>query len=46
MLDINQLREDKGGVPDLVRESQEKRDISPVTVQECIEADELWVSGV
>jgi seryl-tRNA synthetase len=46
MLDINKLREDKGGEPDLVRESQKIRGISPATVDDCIAADEEWIKGI
>lgn len=45
MLDINKLREDRGGEPDLVRDSQRRRGISPDSVDECIAADKAWSKG-
>lgn len=44
MLDINLFREDKGGNPDLVRESQRKRGKAPETVDEVIALDKEWVA--
>lgn len=45
MLDINKVREDRGGEPDLLRESQAMRGLDPATVDACIEADGEWLSG-
>lgn len=42
MLDINLLRVDKGGNPDLVRESQRKRFASVELVDEVIALDQAW----
>lgn len=41
-IDINLLRKEKGGNPDLVRESQRKRNKDPKTVDIVIELDEQW----
>lgn len=43
MLDINELRADKGGNPDKVRESQRRRHASVDLVEEVIELDRQWV---
>lgn len=45
MLDINLFRVEKGGNPDLVRESQRRRGKDPKTVDEIIELDKEWVAG-
>jgi seryl-tRNA synthetase len=45
MLDINLLREEKGGRPDVVRESQRKRGASVALVDEVIELDNQWRKG-
>jgi seryl-tRNA synthetase len=42
MLDINLFRVEKGGNPDLIRESQRKRNASVSVVDEIIEIDEQW----
>lgn len=39
VLDVNLFRKDKGGNPDLVRESQQRRFASVDLVQEVIDAD-------
>lgn len=41
-IDINLLRKEKGGNPDIVRESQRKRNKDPKTVDIVIELDEQW----
>ena len=43
MIDINLLRVDKGGNPELVRESQRKRGASVELVDEIIPIDREWV---
>lgn len=43
MIDINLLRVDKGGNPELVRESQRKRGASVALVDEIIAMDREWV---
>lgn len=43
MLDINLFREDKGGNPELIRESQRKRGKSVEEVDRVIETDRAWV---
>lgn len=43
MLDINLFRVDKGGNPDLVRDSQRKRGKSVELVDEVIALDQAWV---
>lgn len=45
MLDINLLRPERGGNPDLVRESQRKRGGSVDLVNEVIALDEEWRKG-
>jgi len=45
MLDINLFRADKGGNPDLIRESQRKRGGSVEVVDEIIALDKEWVSS-
>ncbi|GIQ86810.1 serine-tRNA ligase, type1 [Kipferlia bialata] len=44
MIDINLLRADKGGDPEIVRESQRKRGASVELVDEIIALDQEWVS--
>ena len=46
MIDINLLRVDKGGNPDLVRESQRKRNASVELVDEVIAVDSEWKAGL
>lgn len=41
-LDINLIRQDKGGNPDLVRESIKKRFQNPAIVDEIIQDDLEW----
>ena len=41
-LDINLFRTEKGGNPDLVRESQRKRYKDPKEVDAIVEKDEEW----
>jgi seryl-tRNA synthetase len=41
-IDINQLRTEKGGDPELVRKSQRDRHAKVELVDEVIELDELW----
>lgn len=43
MIDINLFRVEKGGNPDLVRESQRKRNASVDIVDEIISVDKHWV---
>lgn len=43
MLDINLFRVDKGGNPEVVRESQRKRGASVAVVDEIIALDREWV---
>lgn len=43
MIDINLLRVDKGGNPDVVRESQRKRNASVTLVDEVIGLDKEWI---
>ncbi len=45
MLDINLLRAEKGGNPQLVRDSQRKRGGSVELVDEIIVLDEDWRKG-
>ncbi|KAI9140081.1 cytoplasmic serine-tRNA ligase Srs1 [Paraphysoderma sedebokerense] len=42
-IDINLLRADKGGNPDLVRDSQRKRGAPVSSVDETIELDKQWI---
>lgn len=42
MLDINLFREEKGGNPELVRESQRRRFASVEIVDEVISLDKQW----
>mmetsp|Transcript_1760 Transcript_1760/g.3916 ORF Transcript_1760/g.3916 Transcript_1760/m.3916 type:complete len:470 (-) Transcript_1760:59-1468(-) len=44
-IDINTLRKDKGGDPDLVRKSEERRFRDPKVVDTIIECDEAWIKG-
>jgi seryl-tRNA synthetase len=44
-LDINLFRTDKGGNPDLVRESQRRRYAPVETVDEIIALDKDWIKG-
>lgn len=48
MIDINLLRADKGGNPDLVRESQRKRggDAKVLIVDQVLTLDDEWKKGV
>ena len=43
MLDINLLRTDKGGNPELIRESQRSRNAKVELVDEVIELDRAWI---
>ena len=43
MLDINLFRVEKGGSPDLIRESQRRRGAPVETVDEVITLDKEWV---
>ena len=43
MLDINEFREDKGGQPNLIRESQRRRGASVELVDEIIRLDSEWI---
>lgn len=43
MIDINLLRVKKGGNPELVKESQRKRNASVELIDEIVELDEKWV---
>jgi seryl-tRNA synthetase len=45
MLDINILFEDKGGNPELVRESQRRRGAPVEVVDEIIELYKTWTRG-
>ena len=45
MLDINLFREEKGGNPDLIRESQRRRFESVEIVDEIIAKDLEWRGG-
>ncbi|KAJ1563695.1 Cytosolic seryl-tRNA synthetase, partial [Nowakowskiella sp. JEL0078] len=45
MLDINDLRVEKGGNPNKVRESQRKRGASVELVDEILALDALWIKG-
>lgn len=45
-LDIALFREDKGGNPDLVRESQRRRYESVELVDEVIQKDKEWRDGM
>jgi len=46
MLDILLFREDKGGNPELIRESQRRRNAPVETVDEVIALDKLRVSSM
>lgn len=46
MLDIALFREDKGGNPDLIRESQRRRFDSVELVDEVIAKDKEWRDGI
>ena len=46
MLDINLFREEKGGRPDVVRESQRRRGARVEIVDEIIAEDKQWVKGI
>ncbi len=45
-LDINLFRVEKGGNPDVVRESCKRRGVDPKVVDEVIALDEQWRKGV
>jgi len=45
MLDINLFRVNKGGNPDLIKESQKKRGASVEIVDEIVDLDSQWVKG-
>jgi len=45
MLDINLFRVNKGGNPDLIKESQKKRGASVEIVDEIVDLDNQWVKG-
>ena len=42
MLDINLFREDKGGNPEIIRESQRRRFADVAIVDEIIRLDQEW----
>ena len=42
MLDINLFREEKGGIPEKIRESQRRRFASVDLVDEIISLDKTW----
>lgn len=42
MIDINLLRDDKGGNSKLIKESEQKRFRDPIIVDEVIKADKEW----
>ena len=42
MLDINLFREDKGGNPEMIRESQRRRFTDVAIVDEIIQLDQEW----
>ncbi len=42
MLDINLFREDKGGKPELIRESQRRRFADVTLVDKVIDFDKKW----
>ena len=44
-LDINLFRAEKGGNPDLVRESCKRRNKDPAIVDQVIELDKKWREG-
>ena len=44
-IDVNLLRKEKGGNPDLVLASQAKRCVSRDYVGECLALDEAWRKG-
>lgn len=43
MLDINLFRVEKGGNPDIIRESQRKRNASVEVVDQVIALDKEWI---
>ena len=45
-LDINLFRAEKGGNPDIVRESCKRRGVDPKIVDEVIALDEQWRKGL
>lgn len=45
MLDINLLRPDKGGDPELVRESERRRFADPSRVDLVLQRDQTWRDG-
>ena len=46
MLDINLLRVDKGGDPDVVRESERRRFADPSRVDNVLHLDLVWRDGM
>ena len=46
VLDIDLFREEKGGNPQLIRQSQEKRFQNPAIVDRVIEYDQEWRGGL
>jgi len=46
MLDINLFREDRGGNPEMIRESQRRRFDDPAVVDKVIELDSQWRSSI
>ena len=46
MIDINLLRPERGGNPEIVKESQRKRNASVELVDEVIEMDKKWREGM
>jgi len=45
MIDINLFRANKGGNPDLIKESQRKRGASVEIVDEIVDLDNQWVKA-
>lgn len=43
MLDITEFRSDKGGNPEIIRESQRRRHAKVELVDEVIELDQQWI---
>ena len=46
MLDINIFRTDKGANPELIRESQRRRNANPALVDEVIALDKEWIRRI
>lgn len=45
-MDINLFRKDKGGDPEIVKASQRKRFADEKIVDEIVELDKEWISGL